>query len=66
MRSLLSDRVAAVFVKVVSTPLGWAPLSSVLVIWSTSGDTGGPSVIFEAVDVPCPEPLHFSHIGVYV
>ena len=28
-------------------------------IWSLSGDTRGPSVVFEAVDVPCPGPFHF-------
>ena len=32
--------------------------------------TGGPSIVFEAVDVPCPGripgPLHFSHIADYV
>ena len=27
------------------------------------GDTRGPSVVFEAVDVPGPVPLHFSHIA---
>ena len=41
------------FVQVVSTSLGWSPLSSLLVIWSPSGDTRGPSVVFEAVVVPC-------------
>ena len=57
----LPDRVAPVFVQVVSPPLGWSPLSS-LVVWSPNGDTG-PSVVFEAVDVPYPRPLHFSHIA---
>ena len=36
-------------------------LSSILVIWSPSGDTRGPSVVFEAVDMPCPGPFHCSH-----
>ena len=45
-----------------SSPLlGWSPLSSFLVIWSPSGDTQGPSVAFEAVNMPCPEQFHFSH-----
>ena len=60
------DRVAPVFVQVVSPPLGRSPLSSFLVIWSPSGDTRGPSVIFEAVDMPCPGPFHFSHIADYI
>ena len=38
----LPDRVAPVFVQVVSPPLGWSPLSPFLVIWSPSGDTRGP------------------------
>ena len=59
-------RVAPVFVQVVSPPLGWSPLSSFLVIWSPSGDTRGPSVVFEAVDMPCPGPFHFSHIADYI
>ena len=37
----------------------------ILVIWSPSGDTRGPSVDFEAIDMPCSEPLHFSHIADY-
>ena len=41
--------------------VGWYPLSSFLVIWSPSGDTRGASVFFEAVDMPCPGPFHFSH-----
>ena len=55
-----SCRVAPVFVQVVSQPLGWSPLSYFLVIWSPSGDTRGPSVVFEAVDMPCPGTFHFS------
>ena len=57
----LPYRVAPVFVQVVSPPLGWSPLSSFLVIWSPSGDARGPSVVFEAVNMPCPGPFHFSH-----
>ena len=34
--------------------------------WSPSGDTWGPLVVFEAVDIPCPEPFHFPHIADYV
>ena len=55
----LPYRVAPVFVQVVSPSLGWSPLSSFLVIWSPTGDTRGPSVVFEAVDMPCPGPFHF-------
>ena len=62
----LPYRVAPVFVQVVSPPLGWSPLSSFLVIWSPSGDARGPSVVFEAVNMPCPGPFHFSHIVDYI
>ena len=55
-----------VSLQVVSSPLGWYSLSSFLVIWSPSGDTRGPSVVFEAVDVPCPGPFHFSHSVDYI
>ena len=55
-----------VSLQVVSSPLGWSSLSSFLVIWSPSGDTRGPSVVFEAVDVPCPGPFHFCHIADYI
>ena len=61
-----SYRVAPVFVQVVSPPLGWSPLSYFLVIWSPSGDTRGPSVVFEAVDMPCPGPFHCSHSLDYI
>ena len=55
------------FVQVVSSPLGWSPLSSFLVIlWSPGGDTRGPSVVFEVVDMPCPGPFHFSHSVHYI
>ena len=62
----LPDRVALVFIQVISPPLGWSPLSSFLVIWSPSGDTRGPSVVFEAVDMAGPGPFHFSHIADYI
>ena len=62
----LPYRVAPVFVDVVSPPLGWSPLTSFLVIWSPSGDARGPSVVFEAVDMPCPGPFHFSHSVDYI
>ena len=62
----LPYRVAPVFVQVVSPPLGWSLLTSFLVIWSPSGDARGPSVVFEAVDMPCPGPFHFSHSVDYI
>ena len=62
----LPYRVAPVFVQVVSPPLGWSPLSSFLVIWSPSCDARGPSFVFEAVDMPCPGPFHFSHSVDYI
>ena len=62
----LPYRVAQVFVQVVSPPLGWYPLSSFLVIWSPSGDARGPSVVFEAVNMPCPGPFHSSHSVDYI
>ena len=61
----LPYRVALVFVQVVSPPLDWSPLSSFLVTWSPSGDTRGPSVVFEAVDMPCPGQFHFL-VTVYI
>ena len=61
----LPYRVAPVFVQVVSPQLGWSPLSSFLVIWSR-GDARGPSVVFEAVDMPCPGPFHCSHSVDYI
>ena len=62
----LPYRVAPVFVQIVSPPLGWSPLTYFLVIWSPSGDARGPSVVFEAVDMPCPGPFHFSHSVDYI
>ena len=35
-------------------------------LWSPSGDTRGPSVVFDAVDMPCPGQFHFSHIADYI
>ena len=43
-----------------------SPLSSFHVIWSPCGDTIGASVVFEAVHVPCPGPLHFFNSADYV
>ena len=60
----LPYRVAPVFVR--SPSLGCSPLSSFLVIWSPSGDTRGPSIVFEAVDRPCPGPFHYSHRVDYI
>ena len=59
-------RVAPVFVQVVSPSLGWSPLSHFLVIWSPSGNTRGPSDVFEAVDMPCPRPFHLSYSVDYI
>ena len=41
-------------------------LSSFLVTWSPSVDARGPSVVFEAVDMPCPGPFHLSHSVDYI
>ena len=63
----LPYRVAPVFVQVISPLLGWSPLSSFLVTWYPSGAARGPSVVFEAVDMPCPGPFHFfSHSVDYI
>ena len=59
----LPDPVGPVFAQVISLPLGWSPLSYFIVIWSPCGDTRGPSIVFEAVDVLYPGQLHFSHIS---
>ena len=32
----------------------------------SNGDTRGPSVVFEAVDMPCPGPFHFSYSVDYI
>ena len=63
---LVPYRVVPVFVQVVSPPLGWSPLSYFLVIWSPSGDKRCPSVVFEAVDMPCLGPFHFSQSVDYI
>ena len=34
--------------------------------WSPSGDTRGPSVVFKAVNMPCPGPFHFSYSVDYI
>ena len=49
--------------QVVSPPLGWSPLSYFLVVWSPSGDMRGPSVVFDAIDTPCPGQYNCSHIA---
>ena len=59
----LPYRVAPVFVQVVSTPLGWSPLSSFLVIWS-------PMVTREVHRLSlrrltCPAQDHFIFLTVY-
>ena len=36
------------------------------ILWSPSGDTRGPSVVFEAVDMPCPGPFPFSYSVDYI
>ena len=57
--------VAPVFVQVVFPPLGLSPLSSFLVAWSARGNKQGPSVVFQAVDMPYPGSFHFSRIADY-
>ena len=52
--SPLPDRVAPVFVQVVSPPLDWSPLSYLLAVCTPSGDMQGPSVIFEVDIVSVP------------
>ena len=51
----------AVLCRIVSLQYILLSRSSFLVIWYPSGDTRGPSIVFEAVDMPCPGPFHFSH-----
>ena len=63
---LCHNRVTQVFVQVVSTPLVWSAMSSFLVIWSPSGGTRGPPVVFEAVGMPCPGQFHCSHSVHYI
>ena len=66
LRSDLPGRARPVFVQVVSSSVGWSPLSSFLVVWSTSGDARGSSMVFEAVDMPSSGPLNISRIADYV
>ena len=44
--------------------LAGSPLSSFLVIWSPSGDTRGPSVVFEAIYIPAQD--HFIFLTVLI
>ena len=53
----LPDRGAPLFVQVVSPPLGWSPFLSFLVVWPPCGDTRCSSIVFDAIDVPCPGSL---------
>ena len=46
--------------------LGSLVVFSCHIIWSSSGDTRSPSVVLEAVDMPCPGPFHFSHSVDYI
>ena len=46
--------------------LAGLPCRLFLSLWSPSGDTRGPSVVFEAVDMPCPGPFHFSYSVDYI
>ena len=46
--------------------LAGLPCRLVLSLWSPSGDTRGPSVVFEAVDMPCPGPFHCSYSVDYI
>ena len=43
-----------------------ASLKLIRNVWSPSGDTWGPSVVFEAVDRPCPGQFHFSYSIDYI
>ena len=46
--------------------LAGLPCRIFLSLWSPSGDTRGPSVVFETVDMSCPGPFHFSHSVHYI
>ncbi len=46
--------------------LAGLPCRLFLYLWSPSCDTLGPSVVFEAVDIPCPRLFHFSHSVDYI
>ena len=39
------------------------PCRLFLSLWSPRGDACGPSVVFEAVDMPCPVQLHLSNFA---
>ena len=41
-------------------------LQAFFVVWPSSGDPRDTSVVAEAVDVPCPGPLHFHHTADYI
>ena len=56
----------AVLCHICSGRLSTAWLVSLDVFWSPSGHARGPSVVFEAVDMPCPGPFHFSHSVDYI
>ena len=53
-RCPLPDRVPPISAQVVSPTLDLSPLTSFRFVWSPSGDLRGQSIVFEAVDVPCP------------
>ena len=42
--------------------LAGLPCHLFLLLWCPSGDTRGPSVFFEAVDMPLPGPFRFSQL----
>ena len=46
--------------------LAGLPCRLFLSLWSPSGDARGPSVVSEAVDMPCPGPFNFSHSVDYI
>ena len=62
----MSVKLAAMIRSSLHRLAGLPQVSSFLVIWSSSGDTRGPSVVFEAVDMPWPGPFHFSHSVDYI
>ena len=55
-RAVLCQIMSFQYLSRLSSPLGWSPLPSFLVVWSPSGDTRGPScsptAIYNMVDVP--------------
>ena len=46
--------------------LAGLPSRLFLSLWSPSCDARCPSVVFEAVNMPCPGPFHFSHSVDYI